>query len=136
VAAKVEPKSFEFQQRFVGFQLRRGHERFGHAREQHGFVGYVHEIMQSRALAAGARDNENPANRGPQFFERDAFASIEPFGADDRQRKPLEVAAGVREALGDLGAIAVPARETRQATPQPRVPSDHHDPVAHRNAFS
>ena len=137
VAAEVEPKTFEFQQRLVGLPLRGGCERFGHAREQLGFIGAVHEIMRSRALAAGGRDDENPADRGPQFFERDAFASVEPFGADDRQRKPLEAgAAGMREALGDLGAIAVPARETRQATPQFRIPSDHHDPVAHRNAIS
>jgi hypothetical protein len=137
VAAQVEPKSFEFQQRLVGFRLRGRRERFGHAREQLGFVAGVHEIIRSRALAAGGRDDENPAHRGPQFLERDAFASVETFGADDRERNPLEAsAAGMRKTLGDLGAIAIAARETRQATPQIDIPSYHHNPVAHRTAVS
>jgi hypothetical protein len=68
VAAEIQPISCELQCRLcrVGLEGRRQHLR--HAGKQSGLIRHIEQIRVGIALVAGARDEQDIADCGPQFL--------------------------------------------------------------------
>ena len=133
MARQIETVASEFEGLLEGFGL----TGWDHLRDLRDEAGLVDDIdgVRRQALFAGPHYDQNRADRAPQLVCDRASVGAQSFWIHDRQGNALEArAAGLRQALGHLGAAAGAVRDARQPRAHRRIPTDHHDPAAHGNA--